>query len=148
MKVVLLKEVKGLGTAGEIKEVTPGYAHNFLVPQKFARILVGDAAMQEVAARAVQQKKLEKQRTKFAKLAKELNGYRFEMKVKADDQNTIFAAVRAKDIATELVQRHFEVRPEHVILAEPIKKLGFYEIPLDFKAGIPVRVSVTIVKQK
>ncbi len=148
MKIVLLKDVRGLGKSGEIKDVTPGYAHNFLVPQNMARVIVGDIEKQLAAARSSQQKKNAKQRMKLEQLAARVNGYRFEVAVKADEQNTIFAAVKAKDIAAALGARGFEVHPEHVVLAEPIKKLGFYQIPLDFKAGAPATVSITIVKQK
>lgn len=148
MKVVLLTEVKGLGKAGEIKEVTPGYAHNFLTPNKLARIVTGEAEKMIAASRAHEQKKLAKQRAIAEKVARRVNGYRFELPVKADDHNTIFAAVHARDIAIALQQRSFAVKPEQIKLSEPIKKLGFYDILLDFGGGVTAKVSVTIVNQK
>ena len=102
MKVVLLKEVRGLGRTGDIKEVTPGYAHNFLVPTKSGRILVGDALTLQSQLKKQQEQKVQQQRKKWEQLAKKLNGYRFEMQVKADDQNTIFAGGSAATCSLRL----------------------------------------------
>lgn len=146
MKVVLLKEVRGLGRAGDIKDVTPGYAHNFLVPTKSGRILVGDAMAVMGQMKKQQEQKAAQQRKKSEQIAKKLSGYRFELAVKADDHNTIFAGVQAKQIAAELVKRGFAVQPSHIALAEPIKKLGFYQIGIDLQAGIPVQIGVTLTR--
>ncbi len=146
MKVVLLKEVRGLGRAGDIKDVTPGYAHNFLVPTKAGRVLAGDALAIQGQLKKQQEQKVQQQRKKYEQVSKKLSGYRFELAVKADDHNTIFAGVQAKQIAAELVKRGFAIQPSHVVLAEPIKKLGFYTIGIDFRAGLPIQIGVTLTR--
>jgi len=130
MKVVLLKEVQGLGHGGEIKEVKGGYAQNFLIPQGLADMLTKHTlGMQEAQKQKKERNKKLKVRSKKL-LTKKIMGKSFTMQAKADNKGTLYAKFDAKVIAGELVKQGYNIEVGEVILDKPIKKTGEYKIEL------------------
>lgn len=131
MKVILLKEVKKLGHAGELKEVNDGYARNFLLPQG----LVDVATRHSLSVLEAQKKKIERnQNQEFrnkAKLAKKLDGKVFQIIVKADANGTLYAGLSPKAIANELAEQDNNIAADSVSVSKVIKKIGNYDIELE-----------------
>ena len=152
MKIVLLKEVKNLGHAGEIKEVKQGYARNFLIPQGLADILT----KHNLSILETGKKKkdtcppyLRRQGRQGNKklLAKKLTGKNFVIQAKADDKGSLYAKVDAKVIAQELQKQGFAVEAKEIILDKVVKKTGEYVAELKLgeeKAMIKVKVSAKV----
>jgi large subunit ribosomal protein L9 len=143
MKVLLLKEIKGLGHTGEIKDVSEGYARNLLLPKNLAKILT----KQDILILEVQKKKKEKQKNEQVKnklkLAKKLNKKSFAIAVKADAHGTLYSGVDKKFVAKVLTSEGYQVEPEEVDLAEPIKKTGVYDVDLNLnRQKISIKINI------
>ncbi|MCX6796834.1 MAG: CTP synthase, partial [Candidatus Falkowbacteria bacterium] len=130
MKVILLKSVSGLGCTGEIKEVSEGYARNFLLPQGLA----GRVDKQAITVSEAQAKKKERLRKEAgknkAKITRKINGQTISIVAKADSKGTLYAKIDAKVIAEELNKSGWEISSLEIKLAAPLKKIGSYNLDL------------------
>lgn len=128
MKIILIENIKGLGQIGDIKEVKNGYARNFLIPKKFA-ILATEKNLKklEEIKREKELKTIEEAK-KMEEVAKKLRNLRITIEVKADEKGNLYAGINSKKISEELRKRGIEVDPEYILLNEPIKKLGVYNV--------------------
>ena len=143
MKVILLENVDNLGKAGDIKEVTGGYARNFLLPKKFAEVATPDAVkrIQIQSEKRIQQEKenLEKNQ----KLAEELDGREVIIKSKEKD-GKLFGSVTAKDIVKALKEQKMEIEEKSIELTDPIKEIGEKEVIVRLGHGIEAKITVII----
>ena len=143
MKVILLKEVQGLGRAGDIKQVSDGYARNFLIPQGLADVLTKHT-LGMLEAQKMKKVRSEKSEARSKKLlAKKINGKIFTIQVKADEKGTLYAGIDAKAVAQELNKQGFKLEPSEVKLKEAMKKIGEYEVGLELgeeKAKIKLNI--------
>lgn len=137
MQIILQENVEHVGGRGEVVEVAPGYARNFLLPRKLA-----------LEASPANLKRLEKIRATLAKLtAKErgeaqaqaelLNAVTLTLARKAGENDQLFGSVTAADLAEELAKQGFQIDKRRIQLAEPIKVVG------DFTAGVKLAHDVT-----
>ena len=145
MKVVFLKDVKGKGKKGEIKEVAEGYARNFLIKNGYAKE-ANNQAMSELQG---QQRLAEKNAAAELQAAKdlkvELEKITVEIKAKSGEGGRLFGSVSTKQIAAELQKKHgFKVDKRKMDCNEGIRSLGFTNIPVklhhDVKATLKVHV--------
>ena len=143
MKVIFLKTVNNVASEGEVKEVSNGYARNFLIPQKLAEIATRET-MQKVKQKVEQKQKKVKTTIKDkSKLAKALSGLSVSFKAKADEKGTIFAGITPEKIAQELEKQGCHVAPKKIVVHEPIKKLGEYKVSVNIeKKQVNIKVVV------
>lgn len=146
MKVVFIKDVKGAGLAGQIKEVSDGYAANFLLPNKLARQAM-ESDLNRKENKSFSQKKIDKKREEMKKQIKRLDGLQLEIKAKADEQNHLFGSFSANTLMKELKNKDIEINQD-MLKFEPIKQLGFHEIKLDFGGLGNAKVKLTITREK
>jgi large subunit ribosomal protein L9 len=148
MQVILQRDVPKVGAVGDIVNVKPGYARNYLVPQGMA--LVADA-------RSVRRIEHAKQLTQHAlkKAASEAQGVAdaiskidvtIAMKVGANDK--LFGSVTNRDIAKELVAAGHPIDSRRVIIEEPIKSLGVFQVPIKLAGGVVAEVKVWVVADR
>jgi large subunit ribosomal protein L9 len=144
MKVILLKRVPKLGTVGDVRAVSDGYARNFLLPHGLA-VPATDVAVAGVkkdrersAARA------EHDLVATERLAKKLDGFELVFKEKVSTAGTLFAAVTKKRIAEALEHKKFSVTEKMVDLTHPLKELGEHEVRLTFPHGLEAKITVLI----
>lgn len=130
MKIILLKQVQGLGQAGDIKVVSNGYARNFLIPQGLADLLTkhGLGVLEAQKKKQVRSKRQEVKSKKQE--AKKINGKSFEIITKADEKGTLYAGLDKRAIANELESQGFKIEPNEVKLKEVIKKIGQHTVKL------------------
>ncbi len=129
MKIVLLKDVAGVGRKNEIKTVSDGHALNFLLPQKFAIIATPAAIIH--AARLASEAEVERkvQENLLGKNLAELASVRIEIQGKANEQGHLFSGIHREQIAEELKkQKHLELPPASIHLEHPLKTVGEHEI--------------------
>lgn len=143
MKVILLQSVKGLGKAGDIKEVAEGYARNFLIVRKLAEIASESGVKKVEALKKVQAEKDQMDLEKTQELAEQLEGRAVTIIAKAKDEK-LFGSVHAKDIAKELKKENIIVSEKSIILPEPIKELGEYEVKVELDHNIEVMIMVIV----
>jgi len=145
MKVILLKDVAKIGRKGDIKEVSEGYANNFLVRQGLAKTATAEVqqkAAQELAQAAARQKK---EAGRLAQLKTDLEKRIFAVKVKVGDKGQIFGGVHEKDIIQAINSKlgsaldKSQIGPVH-----GIKALGEHEITLKLGQGITAKTKLNI----
>ena len=131
MKVILKQDVSGLGRKFEVKEVSGGYASNFLIPRGLAE--VGTEASlnkaKERSAKVDAERKMEEEL--LHKTLKSLEKVTLTLSLKANEEGHLFASVHEKDIAQELAKEtRIEIKPEWIVLDKPIKEVGEHKIPV------------------
>ncbi|MFH1522760.1 MAG: 50S ribosomal protein L9 [Patescibacteria group bacterium] len=147
MKIILLKETKGLGHAGEIKEVKVGYALNFLIPEGFADMATKHSlnVLKAQENKLIKSKEVEKKSKKAE--AKKIDGKFFEVIVKADEKGTMYAKLDAKAVAKELEKEGYKIEAGEIRLDEPIKKIGEYEVGLEL-GGQKAKIKLEVGSEK
>jgi large subunit ribosomal protein L9 len=148
MKILLLKDVKGLGKKHDMKEVADGYARNFLIAKGFAKEATEKNAKEVSAIKA----KVEKEQAELIKrleaLARQINEHHIEFHLRTDTHGTIFGSV-TKDMILKAMREHEWLRSERVDieLAHPLKEIGDYKIAVDLKRGVTATLKVVVRPQ-
>jgi len=129
MKVIFLKDVPKVGKKYEVKNVSDGYAVNFLIPRGFVE-LASDNAIKRVELLKSQedtQKKIAEDL--ILKNIKSLDGVTIEMEEKANDKGNLFAGIHINALVPEIEkQTNLTILPEHILLDKPIKNIGEHEV--------------------
>ena len=145
MKVILLKDVKGTGKKGEVKEVSDGYARNFLLPKKVA-VIADNTAMKELGEKKKSEEiKAQKEYEEAVELGEKMKEMNIEIYSKAGDGGRLFGSITSKEIAEQLKkQKNITVDKRKILLNEPIRTLGsnFVEIKIHQKVVTKIRVDV------
>ena len=136
MKVLLIKDVKGLGKAGEIKEVKDGYGNNFLIGKGFAKAATTDVVRQYEANKKKEAENLAKEIADTQDLANKLKNVSVIINKKIGENGILFGSVTKEEIANALKeQKGFEI-DKKTLEFDNIKSSGIYEITVKFKHGI------------
>ena len=149
MKVILLKDVKGTGKKGEVKEVSDGYARNFLLPKGLA-IPADTGNMNNLKAKNESVAYRKGEDLKEAKeIAERLKKITVKIPVKAGENGKLFGAVTAKEIA-EALKKDFgiEVDKKKVLLSETIKVAGATKVDIKLNEGVMASVQVMVVPKQ
>jgi large subunit ribosomal protein L9 len=143
MKVILLQDVKGLGKKGEIREAAEGYARNFLFVKKLAEIATEGGVRKVQVIKSKQAEKDQVDLEKTQELASQLEGKAITLLVKSKD-GKLFGSVHAKDIAKELKKENIIISEKSIMLENPIKELGEYEVQVELDHKIEAMIVVII----
>ena len=132
MKVILLKDIKGVGKRFEEKEVSDGHASNFLIPQKLAVSAIDTSAETIKNLKDQEEKIKEKEQAKLDNSISQVTGLKFEVKMKANEKGHLFEKITADKLSVILKkEKGIEIEPKHIQLSDPVKELGSFEIPVD-----------------
>ena len=145
MKVILLKDVKGTGKKNEVKEVSDGYARNYLLPKKLA-VPADNTNMKELNEKNKSMElKAQKEYEAAVELGKKMEELNVVIYAKAGDGGRLFGSITSKDIAEQIKKQHnIEVDKRKITLDEPIRVLGsrFVDIKIHQKVTTRLRVDV------
>lgn len=145
MKVILLQDVKGTGKKNEVKEVSDGYARNFLLPKKLA-VPADNTNMKELNEKnKSKENKAQKEYEAAVELGKKMEELNVVIYSKAGDGGRLFGSITSKDIAEQIKKQHsIEVDKRKITLDEPIRVLGsrFVDIKIHQKVTTKIRVDV------
>lgn len=149
MKVILLQDVKGTGKKGEIKEVAEGYAHNFLLKRKLA-LPASDGNLNTLEDQRQRDERKKEAELEVAKeLAKKLEELKVVISAKAGEGGRLFGAVSSKQVAEELKKQHqVKIEKKKLVLPEPIRTLGFTQVPVKLHSKVTATLQVQVVEQK
>jgi large subunit ribosomal protein L9 len=147
MKVILTETVDRLGDAGEIVEVKPGYARNYLLPRSLA--LVANKSNMSVYEEVRHQRAAQSTRAKreAEELAQTLEKVSCTVSVAVGEGDRIFGSVTAQNVADLLVEQGFEIDRRTVQLDEPIRALGVYDVSIRLHREVEASVKVWVVKE-
>jgi large subunit ribosomal protein L9 len=145
MKVVLLQNVDGLGSVGEVKEVAKGYGRNFLLPRGLAERATPDLMKRAEAMRRAEEHRQSLADAEMAVYAETFEGLEVMIKAKAGAQDRLYGAITNADIAEE-VQRITgqDMDKRKIELDEPIHKLGEYEVVVRLSKELTPRLKVIV----
>ena len=147
MKVILLKDVKNLGRKYDIKNVSDGYARNFLLPNGLVKI-ASEQIIKELEKKiSLNQKKEEEIKTKLEILAKELKGKEFIFAVKTGKKGEVFSSISEQDIKEKVMEgRDNKLFDEIKIkLEHHIRSLGEQKIEVDLGREIKTSIKITVI---
>ena len=146
MKIILRKDVKGIGNAGEAISVKDGFARNFLLPQGLAFPATSDNLKRvEQDKKKLEQERMT-QKQKLKQLADRLNGLSCTIAVEAHDEN-LYGSISADDIARAVEAEAFAINKQNIVLDAPIKKLGIYEVGVKLDPEISATIKVWVVRK-
>jgi large subunit ribosomal protein L9 len=148
VKVVFLQDIEGSGRIGEIKNVADGYARNFLFPKGLAAPATADAIRKAEARAVVEARKQAALDEQAQELAARLEGASVSITVKAGRRGRLFGSVTSADVAEavgDLLKEEFD--RHQVVLAEPIKEVGTYEIPLQLTRNVRAVVPLEVIAE-
>jgi len=146
MEIILMNNVENLGRMGDTVSVKRGFARNYLIPKGLA-VVSSEAHRKLVAARLKQEAKREDHRLGEARvLAARIGTLTCTLTVQADEENKLFGSVTARDIAAALQSEHASFDHKQVLLEEPIKALGEYEVAVKIHGDVNVTAKVTVVR--
>lgn len=147
MKVILLKDVKGTGKAGEIKEVADGYARNCLIKKGLAE----EATSVKINSLNIKKDAQDFHKKEEIKALKEqaskLNGEKITVKIKCGENGKIFGSVTSKEIAESLAEKGFSVDKKKILLKDGIKSLGEYQVEIKFLPDVFAKIKVEVIPQ-
>jgi large subunit ribosomal protein L9 len=146
MKVILREDVKNLGEMGSIVDVKRGFGRNYLIPRNLA-VEANPNNIKEFE----HQKKIILQKAKKIKqsaedLAEKLSKLSIVLEAQAGEEDKLFGSVTSKDIAEEIEKQGFEIDKRKILLEEPIKRLGNYEVPVKIHQDVTATVNVEVKK--
>lgn len=148
MRVILKRDVKGVGREGEIKDVKDGHARNFLLPEGLAIVADSGAVRNWERHRDEREERERSLRAAAEETAAQLSELRLEIGVRAGERNRLFGSVTNREIA-ELIGRHgIEVDRHAIHLREPIKTVGDHRVEVQLAPGVQAQVTVTVVAER
>lgn len=147
MKIILMDDVPALGRRGEVRDVSDGYARNYLLPHKLAlhattanlknleQIKVSqDAAAAKLTAQAQEQ-------------ARAIEALHFTQARQASDEGRLFGSIGKADIAAYLSQHGVEVERRRIAMDEPIKSVGDFTVPVRLHADVTGQLKVSVTRE-
>ena len=148
MKVILIKDVKGCGKAGELVSVKDGYAKNFLLPKNLAKIADASGINEINSKKNALAYKKENERKNALSIAKKLDGATVKVIVKSGEKGKIFGSVTSKEIA-ERIEKDFGLKLDKrkIYLKEEIRSSGTYKVELRLFKDINTFINVNVVEE-
>jgi large subunit ribosomal protein L9 len=143
MKIILLADIKTQGKKGDIKDVSEGYARNFLFPKKMAEAATGEN-IKNIEMKKIQERALEMaENQKNRELAEVLKNTKITIFAK-EKGGKLFGSITVKQIIEELGKKELNILPESVIIKKAIKTIGEHEVEINLSRGISVKIKLEV----
>lgn len=148
MEILLKQDVKGVGNAGDIKNVASGYARNFLIPQGLAMPANKGATKQAQQIKSAAERRHERERATAASLAQRINSLSLTFHARAADTGRLFGSITASDIAEAMEQKlGVEISKRQLDLEHPLRDLGSHQVPVRLLSDVVPSVTVLIERE-
>ena len=149
MKVILKQDVKGKGKAGQMVNVSDGYARNFLLPKGLAIEANENNVRIMNRENANKEKELQEKKDIAIALGERIKGQVVKLRLKAGANGKLFGSVSTKEIAEELsVMLGENIDRKKIVLDEPIKSYGTYQVTVKVYSGVSVDINVIVTDEK
>jgi large subunit ribosomal protein L9 len=145
MEVILREHVENLGRRGDVVKVASGYARNYLLPRKLALLVNEQNRRQIERERKVAEVRELQERQDAEAVATRLAALELVMARRVGEHDTLYGSVTSADIAEALAERQFQVEKRRIVLAEPIKQIGEFEVAVKLHHDVQARVKVKVV---
>ena len=146
MEIILINDYEGLGKAGELVNVKPGFARNRLIPQGFAL----RASTQNIASVEEKKKVIEKNKIRETSLQeallKQLSTAEITIEVQVGEEEKMFGSITSNDIQKSLEGKDILIDKNAILLEDPIKSLGIFHVPVRLSEDYQCDVKVYVIK--
>jgi len=140
-----LKNVPGTGNMGEVKDVSDGYARNFLFKKNLAKQATDDSLENLKASEAKKKKEMERDLKENQKKASKLDGENIELSAKVNDKGILYAAINQADIAVAVKKDlKTDIEADQILIAKPIKELGEHTVTIEFGHGLEAELNISV----
>lgn len=146
MEIILLERIENLGQMGDVVRVKPGYARNYLLPQKKAVRLTQDNRKRFDAQRAQLEAVNLERRTEAEAVGSKLNGLAVVLIRQAGEAGQLYGSVSARDIADAVTAAGFTVNRQQIRLQQPIKTLGLHKLGVGLHPEVIVQITVNVAR--
>ncbi len=147
MKIILTESIPSLGQIGDIVNVAPGYARNYLFPKRLAMEAIEKNVRDLEHKKKILAEKRDKVRQEMLSLAEKLSQVKIALKRKVSEEDKLYGSVSATDILAVLESQGFELPRRSILMEQPIKQLGEYTVPVRIDAQISAQVTVLVAKE-
>lgn len=149
MKVILLEDVKKLGKKGEVIEVSDGYARNYVLPKKLG-VEASGKNMNDLKLQKANKEKIEKENLEAAKvMAEQMEKDQVVVSIKSGEGGKTFGSVSSKEIAQSYKEQcGKEIDKKKIVLPEPIKSLGVYEVSVKLHPSVTGKLKVKVTEMQ
>jgi len=147
MKVILKEDVQNLGQQGDVVEVKPGYARNYLMPQKLAILFTKQQKKSIEEAQRVEERKLEREKDQLESVLKQVEDLSLSLKMQSEEDSKLFGSVTKLDIVKLLEESGITIDKKYVDLSSPIKTLGEHKVNIVFTKEMSASFTLTVEKE-
>ncbi len=147
MKILLIKTVDALGTAGEVVNVAPGYARNYLLPRKLGVIATPGSMKMAATLQAAAQKKAAEENKAAEAIAARLRDTVLSFTATADENGQLYGGIGEREISSALVEKEFDIDRNQVLLPSHIKNVGEHQVEIKVHGDIHEKVTVKVEAQ-
>lgn len=145
MKVILKEDVKGTGKKGDILDVSDGYAKNYLLKKGLAEIASPTAVNALNIKRAAEERRRQEEIAAIREAAKKLSGATVTIPIRCGENGRVFGSVTSKEIAGKLAEAGYDIDKKKILLKEPIKQAGQYNVEIRMMEGVTPKITVIVV---
>ncbi len=147
MKVILVKDVKNVGKAGEIVNVSDGYGRNYLLPRGLAIEATESNIKVLNEKKKAEEKKRQQELEEAKEMAQKLSNLSLVLKVKAGENGKLFGSVTSKDVEEALKEKGFDIDKKKISFDETVKTTGTYYVDIKLYQGVIAKVKVDVVAE-
>jgi large subunit ribosomal protein L9 len=148
MKVILRKDVAKLGNIGDIINVKTGYARNYLIPRNLAYYAT-DAALKKLEIeKKLYAKVMEQEKTNAEELSAKLAEIQLSIPMKVGEEGKLYGSVTQQMITDELAVHNIKIDKRHILIDEPIKSLGVFDIKVKLHSDVTANLKVWVVSEE
>jgi len=148
MKIILIKDVEKLGKKYEIKEVSSGYARNYLIPKDLAIQASEKLLKWAEAQREKEEKKADEKLKKVSEFVSAIDGLEIEITVKVGKEDQFFEKINQQKISEGLKELGFEIKKSQIELEKPLEELGEFPVKIKFEHNLEAEVKIIITEEK
>ena len=149
MKVIFNQDVRGQGKKGELKDVSDGYARNYLLPRKLASEATPDMLNAFKRKEKAKKAQMEREKAQAEENAKRLEGVMVTISARAGQGGRLFGAITSQEISDALKEQHgIEIEKNKLVQSEPIKSFGSFEVKCKLGYEVSGKISVLVTEKK
>lgn len=147
MKVIFLKDVKGQGKKGDVKELSEGYVNNFLLPKGLVKAATDGNVKQLEQLNVAEEKRKDREKQDAQALGAKLEAAEIIIKSKNGDNGRLFGSITSKQIAEKLAALGFKVDKRKIELEDPIRTLGVTQIAIKIHPEVKATIKVQVIEE-
>ena len=147
MKVILKEDVQNLGQQGDVVDVKPGYARNYLMPQKLAILFTKQQKKSIEEAQIVEKRKLEREKDQLESVLKQVEDLNLSLKMQSEEDDKLFGSVTKLDIVKLLEENGITIDKKYIDLSSPIKTLGEHKVNIVFTKEMSASFTLAVEKE-